>query len=63
MLLKIMPFEGSWEDKRQALESSRNRWATVRDEARNGPKMPLVKEAPVMPKNPLMKNIMKPEKK
>jgi hypothetical protein len=63
MLLKIMPFEGEWQDKRLALEGSRKRWATVRDEARNGPKIPQAKEAPVMPKNPLMKNIVKPEKK
>ena len=59
MLLEVIPINGSWDDKKTALEASRKRWAVLKEQAQSGPIKPVVKEAPVVPKNPLMKAMAK----
>jgi hypothetical protein len=31
MLLELIPINGSWDDKKNALENSRKRWTTVKE--------------------------------
>lgn len=55
MLFDLLPIDGSWEEKRAALEASRQRWAALKEAGRGGAgKSPLAKDP--LPKNPLMKN-------
>ena len=64
MLLEVMPIQGDWEQKKNALLTGRERWNKVKEEARTGIVNPSpTKEVVNVPKNPLMKMAAKPVKK
>lgn len=62
MLLEVIPIGGDWAQKKQSLEESRKRWLVMKEEAKTGVKSTAVKEVQ-LPKNPLMKAMVKTEKK
>jgi hypothetical protein len=55
-----LPISGNWNDKVEAIESSRKRWVKLSEEAKGSFKSPLMKESsPPIAKNPLMKAAVK----